>query len=42
MTVTKLYKLYSHYKDLYDFQLTKKSYRELADEQIKQEEWLPF
>jgi len=32
MTLAQLLKQYKHYKNNYDFQLSKKSYRELEDE----------
>lgn len=32
MTLGKLLKLYQHYKNNYDFMLTKRSYRELQEE----------
>ena len=40
MTLSKLLKLYKHYKINYDFQLSKKRYSELEDESAHEGEWL--
>ena len=42
MTVNYFYKIYSHYKNLHDFNLMNITYREFEEKQIKNEEWLPF
>ena len=43
MTIRKFLKLYSHYKNNYDFQLARKTYRELdklAMQDSGDDEWL--
>lgn len=42
MTINLFYKLYGHYKNLHDFNLSKLTYPELEQKQIESEEWLPF
>jgi len=41
MTLRKLTKLYNHHKNYYDFTLKKISYKDLEEESIKSEEWIP-
>ena len=41
MTLGKLMNLYNHFQNYYDFTLTKKSYRELENKIIENEEWTP-
>lgn len=40
MTLSKLLKLYQHYKNNYDFKLTKTSYSEREEEIAHEGEWL--
>lgn len=41
MTLSKLLKMYKHYKNNYDFQLTRKSYHELEELANHDGEFLP-
>ncbi len=41
MTLEQWQKLYDHYKDYYDFQLTKRSYHSLDDSIEESDEWVP-
>lgn len=40
MTIRKFLKLYSHYKDYYDFTLAKVSYKQAEKQANEEEEWL--
>ena len=40
MTLSKLLKLYQHYKNNYDFKLSKTSYSELEEKIAHEGEWL--
>ena len=42
MTINLFYKLYFHYKNLHDFNISKMTYKNLEEKQIKDEEWFPF
>ena len=42
MSINLFYKLYFHYKDLHDFNVSHMTYKELEKKQIENEEWLPF
>ena len=41
MTLRKFNQLYDHYKNYYDFEKTGRTFKELDEASMKEEEWLP-
>jgi len=41
MTLGELMNLYNHYQNYYDFTLSKRTYKELEQKIMEEEEWIP-